>query len=183
MNYVDIVLVMLLVWGIWRGFRQGLILSVFGMLSLFVGIYGGVMFSDQVAEVIGGWLNEPKTWLPYAAFAATFIVIVVAIYLLGKMITQALKVAMLGLPNKIAGAFFGLVRMALVISMILLFIDPVIESKDLIPVEQRQSSLLYNPMHKFAQTVVPTITDSDFYEYLQNQQWLPDDDQDDSAPT
>ncbi len=178
MNYVDIVLAVLLALGIYRGFKKGLIISIFGMLALFVGIYGGVMFADQVAEVIGSWLNEPKEWLPFAAFAATFLAIVVAIYLLGKMITKALNVTMLGLPNKIGGALFGLLRMALVISVVLLFVHPMIEKNDLIPVEQRRSSLLYNPMHEFAQTVVPTITDSDFYEYLRDQEWIPGDDQD-----
>jgi membrane protein required for colicin V production len=177
MNYVDIVLAVLLALGMYRGFKKGLIISIFGMLALFVGIYGGVMFADQVAEVIGGWLDEPKEWLPFAAFAATFLAIVVAIYLLGKMVTKAMNVTMLGLPNKIGGAVFGLLRTALVISVLLLFVHPLIDKKSLIPIEQRRTSILYNPMHEFAQTVVPTITDSDFYDYLRNQKWIPGDDQ------
>lgn len=182
MNYVDIVLAVLLALGIYRGFKKGLIISIFGMLALFVGIYGGVMFADQVAEVIAAWLDEPKDWLPFAAFAATFLAIVVVIYLLGKMITKAMNVTMLGLPNKIGGAIFGLLRMALVISVVLLFVHPMIEKKDLIPDDQRRSSLLYNPMHEFAQTVVPTITDSDFYNYLRNQKWEPGEDQNSDEP-
>lgn len=174
MNYVDIVLGAILAFGVYRGFTRGFVISVFGALALFAGIYGGIHFSDYVAEWLTDSFDLTAEWIPFASFLLTFLAIIIAIHLLGKAITQALKMAMLGLVNKLAGAFFGLFKMALIVSVSLLILHPLNLKLRLINEESCEKSLLYRPMHTFASTLIPAILSSDFYAYLETQDWLPE---------
>ncbi len=173
MNYVDIVLFVFLALGIYRGFKKGLIISVFGALALFVGIYGGIHFSDYVAEILTQTFNIKAEWLPFAAFVITFIGLIVAIHLMGKGITKALNITLLGTVNKVAGAAFGLARMALMISISLLILHPLNLKTGLIKPEIYRDSLLYLPMYNFSAALIPAILNSDFFAYITEMDWVP----------
>lgn len=173
MNYVDIVLFVILALGIYRGFRKGLIIAVFGALALFVGIYGGIHLSDYVAELLSSSFNIDVEWLPFAAFVLTFIALIVGIHLMGKGITKALNITILGTVNKVAGALFGLARMALMISISLLILHPLNLKMGLIKPEIYQNSLLYLPMYNFSAALIPAILQSDFFAYIIEMDWVP----------
>lgn len=173
MNFVDLLFAVLLGFGTWRAFRKGLVLSVFSILALIVGIYGGIRFSDYTASLINNYFELNAEWMPLLSFTLTFIALVIAVHLLGRFITKALKIVALGTLNKIAGAVFGLAKMALIISVLLLFFDPINHKWKIIKPEVQQSSLLYEPLHNFAAFIVPAITESDFYKYIESQEWLP----------
>lgn len=173
MNYVDIVLFVVLALGIYRGFKKGLIVAVFSALALFVGIYGGIHFSDYVAELLNQTFNIEAEWLPFAAFVITFIGLIVGIHLMGKGITKALNITILGTLNKVAGALFGLARMALLISISLLILHPLNQKTGLVKPEVYADSLLYLPMYNFSSTLIPAILSSDFFAYITEMDWAP----------
>ncbi len=174
MNYVDIVLFLLLAYGAWRGFKKGLIISIFSALALFAGLYGGIHFSDYAAQLLKNTFNLSAEWLPFASFALTFLAILVAVYLLGKAITKALKLVMLGTLNKIAGGIFGVLKMALIVSVSLLILHPLNTKLKVVNTETCEGSLLYHPMYKFSSTLIPAILSSDFYNYIENMEWVPE---------
>lgn len=173
MNYVDIVLFVFLALGIYRGFKKGLIVAVFSALALFVGLYGGIHFSDYVAELLNQTFNIDADWLPFAAFALTFIGLIVGIHLMAKGITKALNITLLGTVNKIAGAAFGFARMALMISISLLILHPLNLKTGLVKPEVYQASLLYLPMYNFSSALIPAILNSDFFAYITEMEWVP----------
>lgn len=174
MNLIDLVFIVLLALGTWRAFRKGFVLALFSVLALVAGLYGGIRFSDNTAELIKQWFEVEAQWLSLLSFTLTFLALVIGIHLLGRVITKALKMVALGPLNKIAGAAFGLFKSALIISVLLLFFDPINHEWKLVSPETQQGSLLYQPLHEFAQFIVPAIKESDFYAYLAEQDWLPD---------
>jgi membrane protein required for colicin V production len=174
MNYVDIILIALLLLGVWRGFSKGLVIAVFSTLALFVGIYGGIHFSDRVAALLTEHLAIRSNYLPFVAFIITFLGLIIGIHLAGKALTKVLKVAMLGTLNKLAGALFGLARAALILSVALLIVHPLNERIGLINASTYNQSVLYLPMYHFASTLIPAIVESDFYAYVQSMEWVPE---------
>ena len=52
MNYLDILFVLVLIWGAWNGFKSGFILQLFTTLALFLGLYAGGRFSNFVTLII-----------------------------------------------------------------------------------------------------------------------------------
>lgn len=157
MNYLDIIICLFLIFGLFRGFIDGFFVSLASLVGLIAGIYGAIHFSHYVAEYLADMVSWSEQKINLAAFAITFIIIVVLIFLAGKILTQIANFAALGIFNKILGAVFGIVRASFILSVIILFLNSFSFLDNFIDQETRKSSVLYAPVEKFAPAVLPTI--------------------------
>src|SRR5690554_7021619 len=81
MNFVDIVIIVPLLYAAWVGFRKGLIVEVFTLLALLVGIYAGIHFSDWTSNLIKENIDIEGKYLPVVAFTVTFLAVGAMVYL------------------------------------------------------------------------------------------------------
>ena len=157
MNIVDIILGVLLLWGLLRGFMKGLFVSLASLVALVAGIYFAVHFS----HIAGSYLSKTVSWsestINLVAFAITFIVIVIGISLLGRILTGVANFAALGIVNKLLGGLFGVFKMAFIASVILMFVEGLNNQITLIKKETLQGSLLYPYVKPIAPTIIPKI--------------------------
>jgi membrane protein required for colicin V production len=157
MNYIDIILGILLLWGLIKGFSKGLFSSLASLVALIVGIYIAVHFS----HIAGGYLEHYVNWgegtMKLVAFAVTFIVVVILVSLAGKILTKIADYAALGILNKILGSAFGVLKMAFIASVIIIFIDAINRNITIIKEETLNSSVLYAPVRKLAPMILPSI--------------------------
>lgn len=160
MNWLDWVLLALLVAAAIRGFLRGFVVEVASLFALVIGIWAASRYNARVAEWIG--LDAPHQVI---SFLVTFAGVLVAVHLLAKVITKAMDLAMLGLPNKVAGGLFGLLRAAFVLSVALNILMARAEVSGLVPRDTLQASILFRPLRAMAPFVVPA---------LGNTQWLKD---------
>tara|TARA_B100000902_G_scaffold70116_1_gene75904 strand:+ start:1884 stop:2429 length:546 start_codon:yes stop_codon:yes gene_type:complete len=150
-NYLDIAIIVPLMYGLIKGFSNGLIREVAGLTSLILGIYISVNFSVFLEPFLIGVFNNYEEFKPILAFAILFFVTIVAIKLVGILINKITKALALGFISRIFGAIFGGLKIALIVSILL-----TIESKImLIPNNTKTSSELYNPSLSFLQIVTP----------------------------
>ncbi|MHA7055596.1 CvpA family protein [Aquimarina sp. M1] len=161
MNYLDIILGILLLWGLIRGFSKGLFVSLASLVALVAGIYIAVHFS----HLAGGYLEKYVNWgdgaMKLTAFAITFIVVVVLISLAGKLLTKIADFASLGVLNKLLGAAFGVLKFAFIASVVIIFVDAGNRSLGIIKQETLKSSILYLPVKKLAPMVLPNVLKSE----------------------
>ena len=75
MNFLDILILIPLVIGAWRGFKKGFIIELFTFLALFLGLYAGIHFSDYAANAINESMEVYSDNLPVIAFTVTFLLI------------------------------------------------------------------------------------------------------------
>ena len=146
MNYLDIIIILPLCWGIFRGVKNGFIIEIATLIALAAGIYGAIKFSSKVAEWIGQPASIDGSYMPIIAFALTFIAIVVAIHIIAFMLDKLVKTVALGLPNRIAGGVFGLIKFAGIVCVFLLLIDKFNARHEFMDPVMTQKSLLYHPM-------------------------------------
>ena len=107
--------------------------------------------------------------MPLVSFALTFVVIVVVVYVLGRMIEKVVDLVALNLVNKIAGSVFGLLKVGLILSVVLVIINSYDEQMGFLPQDMKEESILYQPMSDFAVTVVPALKDSEVFEEIKAQ--------------
>ncbi|WP_010181963.1 CvpA family protein [Aquimarina agarilytica] len=157
MNYLDIILGILLLYGLVKGVMKGLFVELSSLIALIAGIYGATHFSDYA----GNFLEKSVTWEPQytklAAFAITFVVIILAVSALGKILTKIADFAALGIVNKLLGAAFGFLKMGFIASAIIMFLGPLNNKLELIKKETIESSLLYEKVAAFAPLILPKI--------------------------
>ena len=163
MNYLDILLVIPLIIGAWRGFKKGLIIEFFTLLALLVGIYAGIHFSDFVSGVLKNNLGMTSQYVPVIAFTITFLGVGAAVYFAGKMLERAVSVVALSPVNKMLGLFFGMIKMLFFTSAALVILESYDEKGEFIPDDLKEKSLLYHPVKKVSLTAIPALKYSDLF--------------------
>lgn len=163
MNYLDILFIIPLIFGAWRGFKKGFIIEFFTLLALFVGIYAGIHFSDFMSTILKDNLGMTSKYLPIIAFTLTFLGVGAMVFFGGKVLEKAIKVVALAPLNKIAGLFFGLLKMVLILSATLVILESIDEKNDFIPQDLKDSSLLYHPIKASSLNTIPAIRNSTLF--------------------
>lgn len=157
MNYIDIVLGILLLFAAINGFRKGLISELASLAALILGIWGAIEFSDITSEFIVENLNWTSEHLNIISFAVTFVVIVILVHIVGSVVNKLVDTIMLGFVNKLAGLVFGILKSALILSIILVVFDKIDEDIKILSSKVKAESRLYEPIRNFAPSIFPFI--------------------------
>jgi membrane protein required for colicin V production len=165
MNFPDIILIILLGLAAFRGLRRGLILELATFVALFAGILAGFYFSALVSGLLEKGFDYHGKYINIISFIIIFIVVLVLVRLLAKVIEKAVKAIALGWLNKIAGAVFSVLKTALILSILIYFLNRFDEDKHLIKPETRSASLLFPLVEKLAPAVIPRMKEE--VEHLQ----------------
>jgi len=157
MNYIDLILALPFIWGIYRGFTKGLVYEAATLVALILGIYGAFKFSWFTTEILVNQLGFTGQYLPWISFAITFIIIVVIIHLIARAMTSLLKAVALGFINSFLGILFGVLKMAFILSIILVVFEPIDRDKKFLSEESKSKSVLYGPIYNFAPSLFPSL--------------------------
>jgi len=161
MSVIDIVLAAIILFGLIRGLFKGLFVEVASLLALVLGIYGAIHFSNYAADFLKAHVDWSQNTLNITAFAITFVIIVLAVSLAGKALTQLANFAALGLLNKLLGAAFGAIKMALIASILLHVFHRINNQLTLMDKERIDKSALYHPVKNLAPQLFPDLLGSD----------------------
>lgn len=166
MGFIDIVLAALLVFGLIKGLRNGLFVELASLIAFFLGIYAAIKFSYVVKAMLENAVSwSPKT-VQVSAFVITLIVVVVAIHLLAKIFTSLADFAFLGWLNTLGGGVFAVLKTVLLLGVVLSLFQKVNLNNMLISKETQENSLLFNPVLKTSEVLLPVLTD--WFDELKN---------------
>lgn len=157
MSVIDIVLLGFLLLGLIRGFLKGFFVEIASLVALVAGVYGAIHFSDYAASFFEDSVDWDEKYVNILAFTITFIVIVLAIALAGKALTKLADFAALGILNKLLGALFGGLKMALILSVLLNVFDKLNTTMSFWDEAQTEQTVLYKPVKSLAPMLFPSI--------------------------
>ena len=144
MSNIDIILGILLSIGIVRGFMKGFIWEVTSLLSVFVALWVAIHFSAMAAGYLSEVFSLSVKTNQVISFVIVFLLAFVMVRIAGKTLTKVLESVSLGLPNRIAGAVFGMFKWSLIVGTSLMYLNR--GALELIPKESSDQSLLYAPI-------------------------------------
>lgn len=157
MGIIDIVLGALLGYGIYKGFKNGLIVELASLLSLFIGVYVAVKFSSVVGNALGNTISTSKSG-KVIAFVLTFVAVIVGIHYLAKALSKIVSAVFLGWLNRLSGVAFGLLKTVLIIGIILSLFQKINYENALVSKESQEKSLFFNPVLKTSEFLLPVVT-------------------------
>lgn len=125
MNWLDILIIVLLLFFVWKGFRAGLVGAIGGFLGIIVGIWAGSHFMTNVGAWLMAVLNIENSSL---ANIIGFVLIFVAINIVTSIIVWIINkvfniIPFIGLANKLAGAIIGFIGGSLAIAALVYFLS------------------------------------------------------------
>ena len=160
MNFVDVLIILPILYGAWVGFRKGFVIEICTLLAFVLGIWGGVHFSDFVSEFLREDAGMTSKYLPLIAFTITFLAVGAMVYFAGKAIEKMVNLAAMKPINKLGGLGFGILKFVFVISVSLVILDAYDQRSETIPSEMKEESLLYTPVKDLSLTALPALKNS-----------------------
>lgn len=157
MNTIDIIIGIILLVGTVNGFMKGLFVEVTTLVGLVLGIYGAIHFSYFLGDFLQSSVSWDQSMIELVSFAGTFLIILIALVLLGKAMTKVADTLALGFFNKIVGAIFGFLKYALILSIVLLVYDQISTSLRFVEKEKTKTSVLYAPVKNLAPAIFPDL--------------------------
>ncbi len=157
MSVLDIVLAALILFGLVRGLMKGFFVEVASLLALVAGVYGAIHFSNYASSFLKDKTDWDEKTVNIMAFAFTFVIIVLIISIAGRALTKLADFAALGVFNKLLGAIFGALKIALILSVILIIFDSMNRTIPLTDENTIEDSMLYEPVKSLAPKIFPAI--------------------------
>ena len=123
MNYLDIILSLILFYGLFKGFTRGLIIEAASLLSIIVGILGALAFTPIIESLLSYFLSNEKLPSSIILFTVSLILIVLGVNFFARNLTKFIKLISLGGINKVLGGISGVSKYVLLISILFVFVD------------------------------------------------------------
>jgi membrane protein required for colicin V production len=165
-NILDIILGLFLVYGLYKGLKNGLFVEIASLAAIIIGLYGAIKFSYLTGSYLSQNMDWDETYIKLTAFIITFLAIVILVNMAGKILTRIADFAMLGLLNKIAGGLFGVLKTAVILGTLLYFFESAIPSLDPFKNNMVKESLLYTPIRDIGSLVYGNVI-----EVLKSDNW------------
>ncbi len=113
---IDILIGVILAYGVFKGFKRGLLLGLISFFSFFIAIIAAVHFSGTISAFYIEKYPEYETFIPLVVFILFFLAVVVILSILGRILKRIIDLTLLGGLDNIAGGVFGLLLWAFFIS-------------------------------------------------------------------
>ena len=146
MNWLDILIIVVLGVGSLIGFRRGLILQLFGLVSFVASFLIGFLYMEGVGDWFENQLGVSVTYSSLFGFGAVFLGVHVCAMIVSRFLDKVVnKTVVIGGLNRIFGGALGLITSGLAFSLVLYALATV----NLPPSELRSSSALYEVVYQF----------------------------------
>jgi len=169
MNIFDIVIAGLLIFGFVRGLMKGFFVEVASLAALIIGVYGAIHFSYFISDFLKDIVSWSEEYISLAAYAGTFLIIIIVISLLGKLLTKLAAVIALGVLNKILGGVFGALKIGLILSVVFIFFGKMNNTIPFVKQETLEESLMFKPVKSIAPFIFPSIIKENSIEEFTNE--------------
>lgn len=168
MNYIDIIILAVLAWALFRGFKNGLFIEIASIAALVIGIWGAIRFSWFTENKLVEFFDMQGQYLGVTAFIITFIVIVILIHFLAKALDKLLKAVALGFAVRILGMAIALLKTILIMSIVFIVLNTIDEKAGFLPEDKIDDSRFYRPVSDFAPLLFPIIEGGNLRESFDN---------------
>ena len=142
LQWLDIVIVAILAFAGFSGFKNGFLKEIIGTIALVVGIIGAIILADVGVRFLTEEMELTSPFVPTLSYILVFLALFLAVYATGRILNMLINVTLLGVVNRIAGIVFSGLKYALAISLILWLINV--------------SGLLEKSVHEYSQ-ITPYI--------------------------
>ena len=144
MNGFDILFVLVLVVGAWKGWSNGLLKEVLGLIGVFVGLYVAHLLYEQVGYELAPRLGTSPSMASIVAFALIWMGVPILLCILGSLLTKVLEWIGLEGVNNLGGALVSVIKYAIILGALC----NVLAITHLVKEESQQNSILFEPLKR-----------------------------------
>lgn len=166
MNFLDLILLTPIIFGIGRGLYKGLVNELASLVSLALAVILAYQYSDALFNILSKYIENAGQGTKLLSYAVIFIVTSIVVLLIAKALTRLLKLVALGLMNRILGGIFGGLKFLLILLILIHIGNPLFESQEVYQKETFQNSSMYPQFLEMSKVIgvytddLPSLPDS-----------------------
>jgi membrane protein required for colicin V production len=122
---IDVLLAIVLLWALFKGYKKGLVVGLFSFAALFIGVAAAVKLSAWVARELEQRTNWHSSWLPFLAFLGVLVTVILLVRLGATLVETALETLWVGWANKIGGIAMYLLLYGTLFSVVLFYFEKI----------------------------------------------------------
>ncbi len=157
MNFLDIILILCLIWAVWSGARKGFFVQLGGIVAIVLGIWLAVRHSAGLGVWLDGKLGVNGEIAYYAAFALIVIACLVLIGLAGWLVGKIFHLVGLGILNRLGGVVLSLAKTVLILGALLMAFQAINRHANLVNQSRLDNSLLCGPIVRATDAALPFL--------------------------
>ena len=145
MIYIDLIVIVVLLYAFLKGFANGLVNELASFLGLLIGAIISYSFSDDLSKIIDDYVEIDGQILNILSFILLFILTSFLFTIAGKYMTKLIKYISLGTINRLLGGIFSSLKFLIIIVSISMVINYFSEllAIEIIPSDQANKSTVY----------------------------------------
>jgi membrane protein required for colicin V production len=136
---IDIIFLLIIVFAVFKGMSQGLIVALFSFVSFIIGLAAAIKLSATVANYLHTKMNVDGYWLPILSFIIVFAGVVLIVRWAAAIIKKAVSIAFLGWLDALGGIVLYALMYLMIFSVLLFYASQI----HFIPDETKASSKTY----------------------------------------
>ena len=157
MNYLDIIIIIIMVWSFYSGYKKGAIYMVVSLLAIILGLYAAIHFSYLVVGKLGEYIGKDPEQLQILSYVITFVIVFGLMHLIGKILDKFLEAVALGFVNRLAGGAISVGIKIIVLSLVLWLFEQGNQIFPIVKQETLDSSTLYNPIKDLSPVILVNL--------------------------
>lgn len=119
MILLDILIWVVLIFFVAKGFSKGLVREACSLLGLVTGGWAAFRYYPSLSQGLKGFINLPPLVAQPLSFLLIFLLLGILFYFLGHLLTVIFKIMLLGGVNRIGGVVFGFLEGGFILCVML----------------------------------------------------------------
>jgi len=121
-NFLDIIILVILLFFAYNGFRRGFIDQTSTILGLLAALFVAVRQYEYFTQFLEPYLDLSTSLLQFISFAVIFIVVNIVIHVLGITLKKIVDAIFLQPVDRAAGFLLGLVKAGIIVYLLILIL-------------------------------------------------------------
>jgi membrane protein required for colicin V production len=169
MKMLDLIILLPLIYGAYKGYKRGFIMSLFMLLAVIVGLYAAFHFTDLIVDYGKEHFEWSSKYSSPITFLSLFLVVGAGVYFGGKVLESVIKLAKLSVLNSLAGALLGLLQWIYFVGSLLLMLISFDQKEKIISKETKQQSYVLPVITAVLHGSIPGVSSSSLFDYYEKQ--------------
>ena len=150
MNAFDIITLLVLLWAVFSGWRNGFVSQC---LSL-AGIIAGIILSDRFGAQVGAYMKLDPQFSTIVGFISVFVVTIIVCGLIAKVLRKLFSSIGLGSLDALFGIALSVIKFALILSVVFCKFETLNKETDLVSRKYIAESRTFYPVCALSEPVL-----------------------------
>lgn len=118
MLVLDLIILLFLAMGAWRGYKAGLIQEVAQLVGVLFAFLLAVRLMDPVGEAVAASVKASPAAAPLIGFVVTFLAVLLGVFFVARTVERVVSTLKLSTLNQAVGGFLGAFKAGLILSIL-----------------------------------------------------------------